>query len=203
MSFFYKSHYFFPFCSTYSSRVPPLQEVFRREDRPVLCLARLVHRDAVSRSPGWPLGVPVRRLYGGALPGQVIAASSRIYYCRLSIAATRKDNQRDTWCLSVPGSFEPERINLGYTLSQSWTFQFHEFMLFSSKEICRATDIVMCPICDQHCPFLRLSDSCIYAKVNVCHRCVRSVKVISQGKGHRIEVYLYYFNHRVVFLCIS
>ncbi|XP_075867523.1 anoctamin-4-like [Nelusetta ayraudi] len=34
-----------------------------------------------------------------------------------------------------------------------------------SKEICRATDIVMCPICDQHCPFLRLSDSCIYAKV--------------------------------------
>ncbi|XP_061570126.1 anoctamin-4-like [Cololabis saira] len=34
-----------------------------------------------------------------------------------------------------------------------------------SKEICQATDIVMCPICDQYCPFLRLSDSCIYAKV--------------------------------------
>ncbi|XP_037616622.1 anoctamin-4-like [Sebastes umbrosus] len=34
-----------------------------------------------------------------------------------------------------------------------------------SKEICQATDIIMCPICDKYCPFLRLSDSCIYAKV--------------------------------------
>ncbi|CAB1412637.1 unnamed protein product [Pleuronectes platessa] len=34
-----------------------------------------------------------------------------------------------------------------------------------SKEICEATDIIMCPICDQYCPYLRLSDSCIYAKV--------------------------------------
>ncbi|XP_072311063.1 anoctamin-4-like isoform X1 [Eucyclogobius newberryi] len=34
-----------------------------------------------------------------------------------------------------------------------------------SKEICESTDIVMCPICDQYCPYLRLSDSCIYAKV--------------------------------------
>uniref|UniRef100_A0AAX7TRP0 Anoctamin n=1 Tax=Astatotilapia calliptera TaxID=8154 RepID=A0AAX7TRP0_ASTCA len=34
-----------------------------------------------------------------------------------------------------------------------------------SKEICQANDIIMCPICDQYCPYLRLSDSCIYAKV--------------------------------------
>ncbi|TKS91086.1 Anoctamin-4 Transmembrane protein 16D [Collichthys lucidus] len=34
-----------------------------------------------------------------------------------------------------------------------------------SKEICQATDIIMCPICDRYCPYLRLSDSCIYAKV--------------------------------------
>ncbi|XP_034019164.1 anoctamin-4-like isoform X2 [Thalassophryne amazonica] len=34
-----------------------------------------------------------------------------------------------------------------------------------SNEICQATDIIMCPICDQYCPYLRLSDSCIYAKV--------------------------------------
>ncbi|XP_060885857.1 anoctamin-4-like isoform X2 [Labrus mixtus] len=34
-----------------------------------------------------------------------------------------------------------------------------------SKEICQATDIIMCPICDQYCPYLKLSDSCIYAKV--------------------------------------
>uniref|UniRef100_A0A3Q3WL62 Anoctamin n=1 Tax=Mola mola TaxID=94237 RepID=A0A3Q3WL62_MOLML len=32
-----------------------------------------------------------------------------------------------------------------------------------SKEICQATDIIMCPICNQN--YLRLSDSCIYAKV--------------------------------------
>ncbi|KAM9327575.1 anoctamin-4-like [Pholidichthys leucotaenia] len=34
-----------------------------------------------------------------------------------------------------------------------------------SKEICQASDVVMCPICDQYCPYLKLSDSCIYAKV--------------------------------------
>uniref|UniRef100_A0A8C5HR13 Anoctamin n=1 Tax=Gouania willdenowi TaxID=441366 RepID=A0A8C5HR13_GOUWI len=34
-----------------------------------------------------------------------------------------------------------------------------------SNEICQASDIIMCPICDQYCPYLRLSDSCIYAKV--------------------------------------
>uniref|UniRef100_A0A7N6F780 Anoctamin n=1 Tax=Anabas testudineus TaxID=64144 RepID=A0A7N6F780_ANATE len=34
-----------------------------------------------------------------------------------------------------------------------------------SKEICQATDVIMCPICDEYCPYLRLSDSCIYAKV--------------------------------------
>lgn len=175
---FYKIHCLFPFRLTYSSRVLLLQALFRREDWPILCMAGLVYWDAVSSSPGRPRGVPLRRLHGGALPGQVIAASSRIYYCRLGIAATRKDNQRDTWCLRPLGSFQPERIN--YTLSQSWTLQFHEIMLFSSKEICKATDIVMCPICDQHCPFLRLSDSCIYAKVNVCHCYVHAVKVISQ-----------------------
>ncbi|KAH0616784.1 hypothetical protein JD844_028174 [Phrynosoma platyrhinos] len=34
-----------------------------------------------------------------------------------------------------------------------------------SKEVCQATEIIMCPICDKYCPFMRLSDSCIYAKV--------------------------------------
>ncbi|XP_019898577.2 anoctamin-4 isoform X2 [Esox lucius] len=34
-----------------------------------------------------------------------------------------------------------------------------------SKEICQANDIIMCPICDEYCPYLSLSDSCIYAKV--------------------------------------
>lgn len=37
--------------------------------------------------------------------------------------------------------------------------------LFSSKEVCQATDIIMCPVCDKYCPFMRLSDSCVYAKV--------------------------------------
>lgn len=47
-------------------------------------------------------------------------------------------------------------------------------VLLSSKEICRATDIIMCPICDQYCPYLRLSDSCIYAKVLEPHHDVPS-----------------------------
>ncbi|XP_053113066.1 anoctamin-4 isoform X2 [Hemicordylus capensis] len=34
-----------------------------------------------------------------------------------------------------------------------------------SKEVCQATGIIMCPICDKYCPFMRLSDSCVYAKV--------------------------------------
>ncbi|XP_048404739.1 anoctamin-4 isoform X3 [Stegostoma tigrinum] len=34
-----------------------------------------------------------------------------------------------------------------------------------SKEICQATEIIMCPLCDQHCRYMRLSYSCVYAKV--------------------------------------
>uniref|UniRef100_UPI00398F364A anoctamin-4-like n=1 Tax=Pristiophorus japonicus TaxID=55135 RepID=UPI00398F364A len=34
-----------------------------------------------------------------------------------------------------------------------------------SKEICQATEIMMCPLCDQHCRFMQLSYSCVYAKV--------------------------------------
>ncbi|NXY76964.1 ANO9 protein, partial [Glareola pratincola] len=35
----------------------------------------------------------------------------------------------------------------------------------SSKEICEATNTIMCPLCDQKCPFWLLSDTCTYAKV--------------------------------------
>ncbi|KFO74432.1 Anoctamin-9, partial [Cuculus canorus] len=34
-----------------------------------------------------------------------------------------------------------------------------------SKEICEATDTIMCPLCDQKCSFWRLSETCTYAKV--------------------------------------
>ncbi|XP_067906284.1 anoctamin-4-like isoform X2 [Heterodontus francisci] len=34
-----------------------------------------------------------------------------------------------------------------------------------SKEICQASEIIMCPLCDQHCHYMRLSFSCVYAKV--------------------------------------
>ncbi|XP_072002458.1 anoctamin-4 isoform X1 [Engystomops pustulosus] len=34
-----------------------------------------------------------------------------------------------------------------------------------SKEICQATNVTMCPLCDKYCPYMRLSDSCVYAKV--------------------------------------
>lgn len=40
-------------------------------------------------------------------------------------------------------------------------------VLFFSKEVCQATDIIMCPVCDKYCPFMRLSDSCVYAKVSL------------------------------------
>ncbi|NXL94264.1 ANO9 protein, partial [Alectura lathami] len=34
-----------------------------------------------------------------------------------------------------------------------------------SKEICEANNTIMCPLCDQKCPFWRLSDTCTYARV--------------------------------------
>ncbi|XP_068800638.1 anoctamin-9 isoform X3 [Struthio camelus] len=34
-----------------------------------------------------------------------------------------------------------------------------------SKEICEANATIMCPLCDQKCPFWLLSDTCTYAKV--------------------------------------
>uniref|UniRef100_A0A8B9PKH2 Anoctamin n=1 Tax=Apteryx owenii TaxID=8824 RepID=A0A8B9PKH2_APTOW len=33
-----------------------------------------------------------------------------------------------------------------------------------SKEICEASTTIMCPLCDQKCPFWQLSDTCTYAK---------------------------------------
>ncbi|XP_077177369.1 anoctamin-9 isoform X2 [Paroedura picta] len=43
------------------------------------------------------------------------------------------------------------------------------FMNFNSsqvsKEICAANTTIMCPLCDQKCPFWPLSDTCTYAKV--------------------------------------
>ncbi|XP_067849681.1 anoctamin-9-like [Heptranchias perlo] len=34
-----------------------------------------------------------------------------------------------------------------------------------SKEICNANTTIMCPLCDQRCPFWKLSDTCTYAKI--------------------------------------
>ncbi|XP_076970360.1 anoctamin-3 isoform X3 [Tamandua tetradactyla] len=34
-----------------------------------------------------------------------------------------------------------------------------------SQEICAATEVFMCPLCDKNCSVQRLNDSCIYAKV--------------------------------------
>ncbi|KAK2496369.1 hypothetical protein MC885_016995, partial [Smutsia gigantea] len=34
-----------------------------------------------------------------------------------------------------------------------------------SQEICMATEVFMCPLCDKNCSLQRLNDSCIYAKV--------------------------------------
>lgn len=59
-------------CFSHSSCARLLfQEVFWREDRTVLRLARLVHGDAVSCSSSWPAGISVRAFHSGALPGQV------------------------------------------------------------------------------------------------------------------------------------
>ncbi|NXS40730.1 ANO9 protein, partial [Balaeniceps rex] len=40
-----------------------------------------------------------------------------------------------------------------------------------SKEICEASDTIMCPLCDQKCPFWLLSDTCTYAKATPAPHC--------------------------------
>lgn len=47
------------------------QEVLWGENWSVFRLARLVHRDAVSCSSGWPPGIPIRHVHSGTVPGQV------------------------------------------------------------------------------------------------------------------------------------
>ncbi|XP_040184412.1 anoctamin-9 isoform X1 [Rana temporaria] len=46
---------------------------------------------------------------------------------------------------------------------------FYGFMHFNSsqisQEICKANTTLMCPLCDQNCPYWPLSDTCTYAKV--------------------------------------
>ncbi|XP_066439171.1 anoctamin-9 isoform X1 [Eleutherodactylus coqui] len=46
---------------------------------------------------------------------------------------------------------------------------FYGFVHFSSskisQEICTANTTLMCPLCDQNCPYWPLSDTCMYAKV--------------------------------------
>ncbi|XP_063800798.1 anoctamin-9 isoform X2 [Pseudophryne corroboree] len=46
---------------------------------------------------------------------------------------------------------------------------FYGFMHFNtskiSQEICTANSTLMCPLCDQNCPYWPLSDTCTYAKV--------------------------------------
>lgn len=44
---------------------------------------------------------------------------------------------------------------------------FFFFFGFSSQEICKATEVFMCPLCDKNCSLQRLNESCIYAKVSV------------------------------------
>ncbi|XP_012941487.1 anoctamin-4 [Aplysia californica] len=36
----------------------------------------------------------------------------------------------------------------------------------ASKELCESDDIIMCPLCDNHCPYWRLSDACSHARAS-------------------------------------
>ncbi|CAM4584109.1 unnamed protein product [Caretta caretta] len=52
---------------------------------------------------------------------------------------------------------------LGLLVFLYGSFHFDSSQL--SKEICEANTTIMCPLCDQNCPFWQLSDTCTYAKV--------------------------------------
>ncbi|XP_029771415.1 anoctamin-3 [Suricata suricatta] len=41
----------------------------------------------------------------------------------------------------------------------------HQPLDLISQEICKATEVFMCPLCDKNCSLQRLNESCIYAKV--------------------------------------
>ncbi|MEE6516380.1 hypothetical protein FKM82_025802 [Ascaphus truei] len=50
-----------------------------------------------------------------------------------------------------------------------------------SQEICAANSTLMCPLCDQNCPYWPLSDTCTYAKVSPTTKA--SQTPISHNKG--------------------
>ncbi|KAH0516672.1 Anoctamin-3 [Microtus ochrogaster] len=49
-----------------------------------------------------------------------------------------------------------------------------------SQEICKATEVFMCPLCDKNCSLQRLNDSCIYAK--------ETLRPQFEAKYYRMEV---------------
>ena len=57
-------------------------------------------------------------------------------------------------------------MSLCCAVCEPLSFPFASLRAFlSSKEICEANTTIMCPLCDQQCPFWLLSDTCTYAKV--------------------------------------
>lgn len=65
----------------------------------------------------------------------------------------------------------PVLLSVGHTgVSTFLNVEAHTcffFFEFPSQEICMATEVFMCPLCDKNCSLQRLNDSCIYAKVSV------------------------------------
>ncbi|OXB74391.1 UNVERIFIED_CONTAM: hypothetical protein H355_002456 [Colinus virginianus] len=58
---------------------------------------------------------------------------------------------------------------LGFAATAGLVVFVAGFSIFSSsqvsKEICEANDTIMCPLCDQKCPFWLLADTCMYARI--------------------------------------
>ncbi|EQB79203.1 anoctamin 3 [Camelus ferus] len=65
-------------------------------------------------------------------------------------------------------------------LSTFLSMEIHAFFFFfdsSSQEICKATEVFMCPLCDKNCSLQRLNESCIYAKISLVITAVFAVVV--------------------------
>ncbi|CAJ0931668.1 unnamed protein product [Ranitomeya imitator] len=72
--------------------------------------------------------------------------------------------QRLTLLRCMTGLHETFEVEECSAESQCSSF-LHDFTLNEeNKEICQAANVTMCPLCDKYCPYMRLSDSCVYAK---------------------------------------
>lgn len=137
------------------------QEVLRGEDRDLLCLAGLLHGDAV-----------LCCCHG---PYMFHLWSSQLRRQRIEVCATRGHERA-----GLPLQ-HCTQLNV-FTKTETWMLvcenipsaTYSKYISVLSKEICDAAiggSILMCPLCDKKCTFWKLNSTCLSSWVNCFTSC--------------------------------